>query len=81
MIGDDDVRRILDVHADALSILPNVVGVGIVDGALGESAVAVYVSRKVPQEQLPEEAVVPKELGVDDLKARTRVIEVGEIRR
>ncbi|MGN6182416.1 MAG: hypothetical protein ACTHQM_02045 [Thermoanaerobaculia bacterium] len=75
MATDDEVKRILDEHADALANLPNVVGMGVVD-----DAVAVYVSTKVPEERLAQTDIVPKELSAQGVKARTRVIEIGTIK-
>lgn len=84
--NEDDVKRVLDEHADRLTSLPNVVGVGLVsadDEAEGESAVAVYVRSKVPEAQLKPSEVVPRTLtstvGGERVKVPTRVIEVGDI--
>ncbi len=89
MANEDDARRVLDEHADRLTRLPNVVGVGLVEaseeGEGGESAVAVYVSSKVPEAQLKPSEVVPRTLTATVRGARvnvpTRVIEVGDITR
>jgi hypothetical protein len=79
MTTDQDVKRILDEHADALSALPNVVGMGVVEDA-GRAAIAVYVSEKIPAAELEESELVPRELEANGLKVRTQVIEVGEIK-
>jgi hypothetical protein len=57
------------MHADDLSAYPNVVGIGTrrldddateaTKGTEAEHAVAVYVSRKVPAEQLDDEERLP----------------------
>ena len=79
MATDEQVKRILDEHADALANLANVVGVGVIDDAHGDAAVAVYVSTKLPEHRLAPHDIVPKELSAQGVKARTRVIEVGTI--
>jgi hypothetical protein len=88
MTSEEEVRQIVSAYADALTRLPNVVGLGVVaaDAANPEATpvIAVYVERKVPEEQLPAGALVPKRLAVtvhgNRVEAPTRVIEVGEIR-
>ena len=83
--NEDDVKRILDEHADRLTSLPNVVGVGLVsaDDEEGESAVAVYVSSKVPEAQLKPSEIIPRKLTLTikgkPVNVATRVIEVGDI--
>lgn len=85
MPTEDDVKRILDEHADRLTSLPNVIGVGLVpaDSEEGDSAVAVYVRSKVSEAQLKPSEIVPRTLTSTIAGARvdaaTRVIEVGDI--
>lgn len=80
----------LEQHEQKLIVLKNVVGLGIVpleEGADGtpsrDLAVAVYVVKKLPVEELHAEDVVPKTLKVRQNKktteVRTRVIEQGEV--
>lgn len=83
---DDRLKAIIERHADRLTALPNVVGVGVeADESGGGDVVAVYVEKKVPLAQMEPAAVVPKTLAatVDGkrIEAATRVIEVGSITR
>jgi hypothetical protein len=85
MASEGQIRRILDEHADALTKLPNVVGVGIgqADNDPQSAVVAVYVRVKVPEAQLKPAEIVPHTLssivsGVR-VEAPTRVIAVGDI--
>jgi hypothetical protein len=82
-------KRALELYEKLLAGLPNVVGLGIVPAAEGEagdsreSAVAVYVSRKVPAAKLAPRHLVPKVLEVPGKGGKrqvpTRVIEQGEV--
>ena len=85
MASEGEVRRILDEHADALTRLPNVVGVGIqqANNDPQSAVVAVYVRVKLPEAQLKPSEIVPRMLdsivsGVR-VEAPTRVIAVGNI--
>jgi hypothetical protein len=80
----------LEQHEAALRSRKNVVGLGIVpiDDAVRDPggttlAVAVYVEKKVPLDQLAEEDIVPKILDVGGrggtVQVRTKVIEQGPI--
>jgi hypothetical protein len=85
MADEGSTKRILDEHADALTKLPNVVGVGIqqADNDPQSLVVAVYVRAKLPEAQLKPSDIVPRTLssiisGVR-VDAPTRVIAVGNI--
>lgn len=88
MTTEHDVKRILDVVSDRLESLPNVVGLGVTSADAadpeGTPAVAVYVRKKVPKEELTPAEQVPERVQatVDgrQVEAQTRVIEVGEIK-
>jgi len=85
------VKRTLDMHEEELGQYENVVGMGIVsiDEANQESpggseyAIAVYVRKKIPEDELLPEAIIPKylELNVRDdvIEIPTKVIEQGEV--
>lgn len=84
MAKAEQVRRALDHFESALSRKKNVVGLGRVPAPGGDSddwALAVYVTRKEPQEALAEEDLVPAELEVPGSGDRitTQVIEQGEV--
>lgn len=85
MASEAETKAILAQHEDALSGLPNVVGLGVVaDRAdAAKAAVAVYVSTKRPEAQLRPAEIVPRTLrSVLDgkaVEAPTQVIEVGTI--
>ncbi len=62
-----DIEEVKVKHRDFLSSLPNVVGVGIGQKTrggqpTGETAVKVFVSRKVPVDELRQEDRVPPTL-------------------
>jgi len=91
MATQQQCKRALDLLEGRLSRLQNVVGLGIVEekdspvrqrGAK-RLAVAVYVRKKVPLEQLRPEDVVPPVLEIagrkGTVKVPTRVIEQGEV--
>jgi hypothetical protein len=85
MATEGEVKRIVDEHADALTQLPNVVGVGIqqADDDAKAAVVADYVRAKVPEAGLKPSEIVPRTLtatiaGVK-VDAPTQVIEVGDI--
>jgi hypothetical protein len=81
-------ERALELFEDELSRRKNVVGLGIVpveDGAAGGRgmAVAVYVKKKVPANNLSEKDRVPETLRVPGREGPahvpTRIIEQGEV--
>lgn len=63
MVSEAVFEKALEHHEERLSTLPNVVGLGIVDkpGSKG-LAVGVYVSKKVPLEDLKRADRIPKRL-------------------
>lgn len=79
-------RRALEIHDERLSSLKNVVGLGIVPaGRKGSFAVAVYVTRKLPRDQLKSEDLVPRRVEIPGRGKRkhripTRVIGQGVVR-
>jgi hypothetical protein len=80
-------RQAADEHADDLSAYPNVVGIGtqpVGEASAGKGdghAVAVYVSRKVPDDQLRTDERLPASVEVAAAGATTKVpvvvVEVG----
>ena len=88
MASQKKCEEALDLHADLLSALSNVVGLGVVPetdrGSSKRFALAVYVKQKLPSEQLDPGDVVPKTLevpgrGRSSSRVKTRVIEQGEV--
>lgn len=85
MASEGQIKRILDEHADALTKLPNVIGVGIgqADNDPQSPVVAVYVRVKVPETQLKPSEIVPRTLSSivsgERVEAPTRVVAVGNI--
>jgi len=81
-------ERALDLFETELSRRKNVVGLGIVPAEEekpgGGLAVAVYVKKKLPADQLAKGDLVPETLSVPGRKGAvqvpTRVIEQGEVR-
>ena len=85
--------RAAQMHADDLSAYPNVVGIGTrrvdddatkaTEGTDIEHAVAVYVSRKVPADQLDDDERLPAYVEVPEPSGTERVpvvvIETGVI--
>ena len=78
----------LDEHEEKLSTLPNVIGLGIValdetDPESSELAVAVYVRKKISDDELEAFEVIPKIIRITqgDLlqEVPTRVIEQGDV--
>jgi hypothetical protein len=78
--------KALEYHQERLMRLPNVVGLGITEdperSKKGRPALAVgiYVSKRVPREELGPDEVIPKRLTLGKGTARwvhTRVIESG----
>jgi hypothetical protein len=74
-----DIKDTLSRHKDALMRLPYVVGVGIAEEADREGErhefIQVYVSKKVPPEELDLEEMVPEQL--DGIEVHVR--EIGEL--
>jgi hypothetical protein len=74
------VDRALDLFADVLTRKKNVVGVGKVpaEEVTGEWCLAVYVEKKVPEDELAAADLVPKTLEVPGRgEVKTKVIEQG----
>ena len=80
----------MDLHEERLSSLENVVGLGIVaedeeTSSSRDCAVAVYVEKKVPSDELAPSERVPKWIevpgrGKTKHRIQTRVIEQGEVK-
>jgi hypothetical protein len=71
-----------ELHADRLLALPNVIGTGTgyrqVRGRFGnEVCVQVFVQGKLDPSELPEWAIVPREVHLGDERVRVDVIDVG----
>lgn len=88
MASEKQCERALEAFEDQLGSLPNVVGMGIVpeDEADPDSsglAVGVYVTRKLPKEELEPDELIPQRLEYRDRRGRhtvkVRVIEQGEV--
>lgn len=90
MAAQKQCEQALEQHEQRLILLKNVVGLGIVpfeersDGArASDLAVAVYVVKKLPLEELAPREVIPTILevcrGKRITRVRTRVIEQGEV--
>lgn len=87
MATPQQARQAADQHAGDLSTYPNVVGIGtqpVEEASAGTDdghAVAVYVSRKVPSEQLRTDERLPASVDVAAAGATTTVpvvvVEVG----
>ena len=88
MSSEEQCTRALELHDGKLSALANVQGLGIVaeegetvDG--GNLAVAVYVEKKVPVEELAPEHRIPATLEIPDddgfHQVSVRVIEQGPV--
>lgn len=77
------VDRALDLFSDELTRKKNVVGVGKVpaEETAGEWRLAVYVEKKVPEDELATADLVPKTLEFtgsgQKVEVRTKVIEQG----
>ena len=84
MATQREAERAVDQHERELSMLPNVVGIGVqpVEGRPTEYQVAVYVSEKVPRPELAPEDTIPEVLeaaaGDDQVTVPVTVIESGE---
>jgi hypothetical protein len=86
MAKAEHVKRALDLFGDELGRKENVVGLGRVptgEGKPGEWCLAVYVSKKVPEDQLAGKDLVPKTLEVpgktESHEVTTKVIEQGVV--
>jgi hypothetical protein len=91
MATEAQCKRALDLFEEDLSARKNVVGLGIVPatdeagkGGKPQMAVAVYVTKKVPENKLAAKDLVPKTLQVrtarGEVTVPTRVIEEGEFK-
>lgn len=71
-----DAQQIRRRHENELMALPNVNGVSVVpDPATRSEAIVVYVTRKLPRDQLREDELIPDELeGIP-----VRVEEIGTV--
>ena len=84
MASEREARRALDLHERELSTLPNVVGLGVRPDETGEGGyqVAVYVSRKLPAQDLAPDEVLPETLDVPSgdhaVAVPVTVVETGE---
>lgn len=81
-------KRALDQFETQLSNRKNVVGLGIVPEAEGgndpaKSAIAVYVTRKVPDAKLSAKDLLPKSVKIrgraGEIEVPVRVIEQGKV--
>lgn len=88
MPSEKQCLRALDAHEEKLSALPNVQGLGVVAaGGAGKAggglAVAVYVDKKRPLEELAPEERIPETLDLKDgdrvRKIPVKVIEQGPV--
>ena len=88
MSSEEQCARALELHDGKLSALANVQGLGIVaeEGETVDSdnlAVAVYVEKKVPVEELAPEHRIPATLEIPDdegfHQVSVRVIEQGPV--
>ena len=79
-------KRAIELYQDELEKYPNVTGLGVVPAKEAEgsndSAVAVYVTKKVPRDQLKPDERIPRRLEIPVQKGTqevgTRVIAKGE---
>lgn len=78
----------LEQYGDELSKLPNVIGLGIVPNEVGDFesedlAIAVYIERRVPEDQLQTQDIIPKKIKILSgnviEEVLTKVIEQGKI--
>ena len=91
MASEEQCERALEANEGRLGSLPNVVGLGVVpededDPTSRRLAVAVYVTKKVPKEELEPEERIPKTLRIPGRGGRrgsrrvpVRIIEQGEV--
>ena len=86
MAGASDVDRALDRFGDELFELANVVGLGRVpeDASEQDWRLAVYVERKLPEDELAEGQRIPDVLEIEEggetVCIPTRMIEQGIVR-
>jgi hypothetical protein len=86
MATQREAERAADQHERELSMLPNVVGIGVqpVEGRPTEYQVAVYVSEKIPRPELAPGDAIPKVVeaaaGDDQVSVPVTVIESGEFK-
>ena len=87
MASRDHVRRAIEIYEEELARYPNVTGIGVVpvtDHTEGPAdlAVAVYVTRKVPRDQLKVGERIPPLLEIPSRQGSqsvpTRIIATGE---
>jgi hypothetical protein len=87
MSSRSHVQRAIELYEEELARYPNVTGIGVVpvtDDSEGPTdlAVAVYVTRKVPRDQLKADERIPPSLEIPSRdgsqKVPTRVIATGE---
>lgn len=91
MATEAQCERALEANEGRLGLLPNVVGLGIVpededDPTSRSLAVAVYVTKKIPKEELEPGERIPGTLGIPggrghpgSRRVPVRVIEQGEV--
>ena len=90
MISRRQAKRALEIHSDDLSEFPNVVAVGVSrtdrpdrPASEADHAVAVYVSDKVPEDDLDTDGVLPGYVEIPGRgtthKVAVDVIEIGEM--
>jgi hypothetical protein len=88
MSSEKQCLRALELHEDELASLPNVQGLGVVaaggaGAAGGDLAVAVYVDKKRPLEELAPEERIPETLELRDggrvRRVPVKVIEQGPV--
>jgi hypothetical protein len=76
-------QKALDLNEERLGALPHVVGLGIDESGPGKNAVAVYVEKKLPPDQLERNERIPRRLYVTSRGTRravpVRVIEQGPV--
>lgn len=87
MAHDSILKKALDAYEKQLFSLKNVVGIGIVqadDNTANnskEKLIAVYVDKKIPEQELPSKEHIPKtleiEVGGKRFSISTTVIEQG----
>jgi hypothetical protein len=87
MASRDHVQRAIELYQEELARYPNVTGIGVVPAADDtespvDLAVAVYVTRKVPRDQLKVGERIPPSLEIPSRDGSqnvpTRIIATGE---
>lgn len=90
MASKRQCKRALSLHEEKLGQYKNVVGMGVIrldkedeKSRNSTDAVAVYVRKKVPEDELPPTEVIPRYLEIKGrekvLRVPTKVIEQGEV--